>query len=136
MELILVLDTNAYSDWRKCGHWHQKIAIADRVILPSIVVGELLHGFRKGKVLEENLKKLHAFLKEPQVNVFPVTLRTAEIYSELLLQLQIQGTPIPTNDIWIAAITQECRGELATRDSHFRVLPQIDLAAETGLRQP
>jgi tRNA(fMet)-specific endonuclease VapC len=130
MELILVLDTNAYSDWRRTGRWHEKIVIADRVVMPSIVLGELLHGFRKGNVLERNLGKLHAFLKEPQVEVMPVTLRTAEIYSEFLLHLQSRGTPIPTNDIWIAAMAYECRGELATRDGHFRFLPLVNLVAE------
>jgi tRNA(fMet)-specific endonuclease VapC len=130
MELILVLDTNAYSDWRRSGRWQEKIAIADRVMIPVIVLGELLHGFRKGKLLEKNLGKLHSFLKEPQVDVMPVTLRTAEIYSEFLLHLQTQGTPIPTNDIWIAAMAHECRGELATRDSHFSFLPFVMLAKE------
>ena len=130
MELIVVLDTNAYSDWRRSGRWHEKIAIANRVILPVIVVGELLHGFRKNNVLEKNLRSLHAFLKEPQVDVMPVSLRTAEIYSEFLIHLQTQGTPIPTNDIWIAALTHECRGELATRDAHFSLLPLVDLAGE------
>ena len=125
-----MLDTNAYSDWRRNGRWHGKIAVANRVILPVVVLGELLHGFRKGHVLEQNLGKLHAFLKEPQVDVMPVTLRTAEIYSEFLCHLQSQGTPIPTNDIWIAAMTHECRGELATRDGHFASLPLVDLAAE------
>ena len=130
MDLILVLDTNAYSDWRRSGRWHGKLAIADRVVMPAIILGELLHGFRKGNLPEKNLRMLHAFLKEPQVAVMPVTHRSAEIYSEFLLHLQIQGTPIPTNDIWIAAMTHECRGELATRDGHFSALPLVDLAAE------
>ena len=130
MDLILVLDTNAYSDWRRSGRWHGRIATANRVVMPAIVLGELLHGFRKGNLPEKNLGMLHAFLKEPQVDVMPVTLRTAEIYSGFLLHLQSQGTPIPTNDIWIAAMTHECRGELATRDAHFATLPLVDLAAE------
>ena len=130
MELNLVLDTNAYSDWRRSGRWHSNIAIANRVILPVVVLGELLHGFRKGNVFEQNLGNLRAFLKEPQVEVMPVTFRTAEIYSEFLLHLQTQGTPIPTNDIWIAAIAHQCRGELATRDGHFISLPLVDLAVE------
>ncbi len=130
MELILVLDTNAYSDWRRTGRWHERIAIADRIVVPSIVVGELMHGFRKGSLFERNLGNLHAFLKEPQVEVMPVTLRTAEIYSEFLLHLQNQGTPIPTNDIWIAALCHECHGELATRDGHFGALPLVTRSKE------
>lgn len=130
MELILVLDVNACSDWRRSGRWHGKIAIADRVVMPSLVLGKLRHGFRQGNLQEKNVKTLHAFLKEPQVETMPMILRTGEIYSEFLLHLQIQGTPLPTNDIWIAALTHECRSELATRDGQFRSLPRLDLAAE------
>lgn len=54
MELIVVLDMNAYSDWRRSGRWHQWIAIADRVVVPVIVLGELYHGFRKGDRTEYN----------------------------------------------------------------------------------
>ncbi len=130
MELIVVLDTNAYSDWRRTGRWHSRLALADRVVVPSIVLGELFHGFRRGNVVEENLMKLGNFLKEPQVEVMAVTLRTAELYGELLNHLQQAGTPVPTNDIWIAALSLECRGELATRDAHFRHFPMLQLSRE------
>lgn len=130
MELILVLDTNAYSDWRRSGRWHEKIAIAGRVVIPATVLGELHHGFRKGGKFEENVRKLHEFLTEPQVKILPVTLRTAEIYGEFLVYLQNNGTPIPTNDIWIAAAAFECRGELVSGDDHFRHLPQVIKARE------
>lgn len=43
MELILVLDTNAYSDWRRSGRWHERIAVANRVVLPATMLGELHH---------------------------------------------------------------------------------------------
>ena len=53
MELNLVLDTNAYSDWRRSGRWHSNIALANRVVLPVVVLGELLHGFRKEPCLSK-----------------------------------------------------------------------------------
>jgi tRNA(fMet)-specific endonuclease VapC len=127
MELTLVLDTNAYSDWRRSGRWHDRIAVADRVILPATVIGELHHGFRKGALFHENARKLREFLAEPQVAIHPTTFRTAEIYGKFTNFLQQQGTPIPTNDIWIAAAVHECRGRLVSRDEHFRLLPFIDL---------
>lgn len=130
MDLIVVLDTNAYSDWRRSGRWHANIAIADRVVVPSIVLGELLHGFGKGGRAAENIAKLDDFLSQPQVGTATVTRRTAELYGSLLDHLQTQGTPIPTNDIWISAITHELNGELATRDGHFEHLPQVRLARE------
>jgi tRNA(fMet)-specific endonuclease VapC len=130
MELILVLDTNAYRDWRRSGRWHGRIAVANRIILPATVIGELHHGFRKGAKFEENARKLREFLTEPQVSVHPVTTRTAEIYGEFVLHLQRHGTPIPTNDIWIAAAAHECRGRLVSSDDHFRHLPFIDLVED------
>jgi predicted nucleic acid-binding protein len=118
MELIVVLDTNA------------NIAIADRVVIPCIVLGELLHGFGKGGRAAENIAKLDDFLSQPQVELATLTRRTAELYGRFLDQLQTQGTPIPTNDIWISALAHELNGDLATRDAHFDHLPQVRLARE------
>ena len=125
MELIVVLDTNAYSDWRRSGRWHECLAIADRVVVPVVVLGELYHGFRRGSRVEQNVSGLHEFLSEPQVEVMQVTRRSAEIYGEFLVGLQERGTPLPTNDIWIAAMTHECAGRLISRDAHFDLLPQV-----------
>ncbi len=130
MELSLVLDTNAYSDWRQNGRWHVIIRTADRIRLPSVVLGELFHGFRRGRKGPENLRKLDAFLAEPQVLVQPIGRRTAEIYGEFLEVLRRKATPIPTNDIWIAACVQETNSLLATRDEHFEHLPEIRLVDE------
>ena len=106
------------------------IAVANRIILPATVIGELHHGFRKGSKFEENERKLREFLTEPQVLVHPVTMRTAEIYGEFVTHLQENGTPIPTNDIWIAAAAHECQGRLVSSDDHFRHLPRIDREVE------
>jgi predicted nucleic acid-binding protein len=95
MELIVVLDTNAYSDWRRSGRWHGNIAIADRVILPTIVLGELLHGFGTGSRTSENIAKLDDFLDQPQVELATISRRTAESYGDFLRHLQSRGTPIP-----------------------------------------
>lgn len=125
MELIVILDTNAYCDWRRSGQWHEWLAIADRVMVPVIVPGELHHGFRKGSQPEQNQARLSEFLSEPQVQVMQPTRRSAEIYGEFLDGLQQRGTPIPTNDIWIAAMVHECGGRLMSRDAHFDFLPQV-----------
>lgn len=130
MENILILDTNAYSDWRRSGRWQRSVTRADRLVIPVTVLGELFHGFRGGRAPEENLSKLEEFLSEPQVEIRKTSRRIAEIYGDFAAQLQRQGTPIPTNDIWIAAATHECRGKLASRDDHFRHLPQVMLEQE------
>ena len=125
MDLVVALDTNAYCDWRSAGRWHETLAVADCILVPAIVLGELFHGFHKGRRFAENKRRLEEFLEEPQVAIGDVTRGTAEIYGEFLKQLQKQATPIPTNDIWIAAIVQEYSAILLTRDAHFDHLPQV-----------
>ena len=43
----------------------------------------------------------------------------------LYRQLRAAGTPIPTNDIWIAALVVQHDLTLFSRDAHFDALPQI-----------
>jgi predicted nucleic acid-binding protein len=45
-----------------------------------------------------------------------------------VLQLRRQGTPIPTNDLWIAALVLQHDLVLCARDRHFDHLPQITQA--------
>jgi tRNA(fMet)-specific endonuclease VapC len=132
LELRLVLDTNAYSDWRRTGKWNRAISQAALVLVPTIVLGELHAGFRMGLVGRENIAKLSAFLNAAPVKVISPSERTAEIYGELVAQLKTQGTPIPTNDLWISALVLEFQALLATRDAHFRQLPQIALAVDSS----
>jgi tRNA(fMet)-specific endonuclease VapC len=45
---------------------------------------------------------------------------TSDRYSRIALQLKQQGTPLPSNDVWIAAQTMETGAELITMDNHFK----------------
>jgi len=126
----IVLDTNAYSDWRRSRRWGELICRAEQVWLPSVVIGELWHGFLEGERLQENRLKLQTFLAERCVGVLQVGAKTAEYYGEFLWYLKKNGTPIPTNDLWIAALAYEAGGTLATADTHFSHLPQLSLAVE------
>ncbi len=128
--MTLVLDTNAYCDWRRSGRWGHWIHKAEQVWLPSVVIGELWHGFLEGDRLQENRIKLQALLAERCVGVLQVGAKTAQYYGEFLWYLKKNGTPLPTNDIWIAALTYEAGGTLASADRHFSHLPQLSLAVE------
>jgi predicted nucleic acid-binding protein len=128
--MILVLDTNAYSDWRRAGRWNENLALAKRIIVPVTVMGELDFGFIKGSKTSENRKRLQHFLAQPQVEVSCAGEQTAAIYAELRFYLQQMGKPIPANDIWIAASAVEYGGELAARDGHFDELPMVKKAVE------
>jgi len=103
------------------------MARAAVVIVPAVVLGELEAGFRLGKRTEENRQTLSEFLDEPFVSVVDVTAVTGRHYGRIFCALRLAGTPIPINDVWIAATTVECGGHLVTFDQDFRRVPGLEL---------
>ncbi|MGD8237053.1 MAG: type II toxin-antitoxin system VapC family toxin [Armatimonadota bacterium] len=98
---------------------------ADGLCLSPIVLGELYAGFELGSRYEWNVARLTAFLALPPVEVIPVTHSIAERYGVIVRQLKEQGTPIPTNDIWIAATALETGTRLVSYDAHFNNVPGL-----------
>ncbi len=99
--------------------------------MPATVLGELEAGFRVGRRYRENARDLAAFLREPIVRVVPTTADVARRYGQVFAQLRAVGTPIPVNDIWIAAAVFSCGAHLVTFDGDFarvRTLPHTLLA--------
>jgi len=126
--MILVLDTNAYRDWRRAGTWHENLALAERIIVPVTVLGELDFGFIKGSETAENRRRLQHFLAQRQVEISRPGEQTAAFYVEFRFYLQQKGKAIPANDIWIAASAVEHQGSLAACDGHFDELPMVKKA--------
>jgi tRNA(fMet)-specific endonuclease VapC len=91
----------------------------------SVVLGELRAGFLGGSRAPENEANLARFLNSPRVEVLLADEETTHHYARLFHQLRRQGTPIPTNDIWIAALVTQHQLYLFARDDHFDHLPQI-----------
>ena len=54
-----------------------------------------------------------------------MTFATAERFARVMETLREQGTPIPTNDVWIAAQAQELGAELISGDQHFEQVPDL-----------
>ena len=130
----VVLDTSAYS-WLRSGHERVRRVVAESrlVLLPAVVLGELTAGFELGSRRKENETALDAFLDRPFVQTLDVTSAVAARYGALFAQLRRNGTPIPVNDIWIAATTLEAGAHLLTFDQDFaRVteLPHTVLSAD------
>ena len=116
----ILLDSNAYSHLKR-GH-HRVVEIvrdSEEILLPLVVIGELLYGFRCGSRTERNARELHAFLEAPRVSVAAMSLVTADRYARVASALRGKGRPIPTNDIWIAAHTMETGADLVSYDRHF-----------------
>ena len=125
----LIVDTNAYSGFMS-GNAHAKAALrtAPEIHLPLIVLGELLAGFRHGARTSANLDELTRFMASPRVHLMRPDDKTAYQYADVYHALRQQGTPIPTNDLWIAALARQHRLPLLTFDAHFRVVPGIEIA--------
>ena len=120
MEMKLILDTNAYVGF-KLGYSElvEYLIQADVLFMSPIVLGELMFGFRNGSRLIKNMEELNQFLSHQTVITTKLSSITADRYSRIATQLKQQGTPIPSNDIWIAAQTMETGAELVTMDNHF-----------------
>lgn len=124
------LDTNAYSDMGRSGLWIDTLNQANIIYLPAVVIGELKEGFQGGSQQMANERMLEQFINEPMVQICNVTSITAGYYAQLKTHLKQNGTPIPTNDIWIAACALEHQTTLLTRDKHFEKLPQVSVMFE------
>jgi tRNA(fMet)-specific endonuclease VapC len=120
------IDTNRYVDFaRGLPEAVNRLRAVDQILVPLIVLGELRAGFLGGARTTENEANLVRFLNSPRVDVLLADEETTHHYARLFHQLRHQGTPIPTNDIWIAALVVQHQLYLFARDAHFDYLPQI-----------
>lgn len=122
----LLLDTSAYVGF-KLGHSTlvDYLSRSDTIYISPIVIGELLFGFRNGSRFQENMEDLDRFLSHVAIEKITIGDITADRYSRIAAQLKQQGTPIPSNDIWIAAQSMEFGAELVAMDRHFEKISGI-----------
>ena len=123
----LALDTNRYVDLcRGDAEVVARVARATTVFLPFVVLGELRAGFGAGTKARSNERALQRFLAKPGVEVLFASEATTHHYAALYGQLRAMDTPVPTNDLWIAALALEHGLRLYSRDRHFGAIPQVD----------
>ena len=116
----ILIDTNIYSHaMRGDSEVISCLQQVTHIGFSVISMGELLSGFKAGNKEEINRQELNVFLDSPRVSLYYVDEVTAEFYSAILNQLKKQGTPIPTNDIWIAATALQQGLSVYTFDQHF-----------------
>jgi tRNA(fMet)-specific endonuclease VapC len=122
----LALDTNRYTDLcRGDASVVETVERADEIWLPFIVLGELRARFAVGSQGSRNEAVLRRFLLKPGVNLLYADDQTTYHYAAVYRQLRKQGTPIPTNDMWIAALVLQHSLVLFARDAHFDAVPQV-----------
>lgn len=122
----ILMDTSAYSN-----HIQNHPAIveavrkSERIYINPIAVGEIRYGFELGNRREENERRLRQFLRTPRVDVVAVDEETSVFYSAITASLKRAGTPIHSNDAWIAASAMQHGLQLLTSDAHFRLVTQV-----------
>jgi tRNA(fMet)-specific endonuclease VapC len=120
------LDTNRYVDLCKgVAETVEILETAEAIFMPFVVLGELRAGFAHARRQAENERVLRRFLMKDGVHVLFADDQTTHHYASVFRQLRTQGTPIPTNDMWLAALVLQHNLVLHHRDGHFDRLPQV-----------
>lgn len=124
----MILDTNALSAIaegdRAAAH---EFAKAERVAVPVIVLGEYLYGIAQSRRKDEYVQWLEDFFLVSKV--LDVNHDTAVEYAAIRDQLRKAGSPIPSNDLWIAALCRQHAMPLLSRDRHFDLVHGVQRIA-------
>ena len=127
------LDTSAYSRFmRGDGPVVEILDGAEWVGVPAITLGELRAGFVAGRHRTRNESELRAFLANPVVEVLVVDDEASRHFAEIVGDLRRAGTPLPTNDVWIAAIAARAGAAVLTYDAHFQKIVRVGALVLTG----
>ena len=126
----MILDTNALSAWAEgLAAVEAALRSADRLVVPSVVLGEYYFGIRQSRHRIRYEEWLRRYL--PLAEVATVTSATADAYAyadayaDIRLQLQRVGKPIPANDAWIAALARQHALSVLSNDTHFDLVDGI-----------
>lgn len=129
----IMIDTNVYALFKRNDAFVlEKLRRIEFIGISIVVLGELLCGFKGGNKEIKNREELEQFLDLPRVHLIQVDEETAEIYAKIFWNLKKKGTPIPTNDIWLAASAMQHGIHLFTNDEHFKNIDGFLLFPEEG----
>ena len=117
----MILDTNALSAWAEgSAAIEAPLRAADRLVVPSVVLGEYYFGIRQSRHRSRYQAWLARYL--PLTDIAAVTSATADAYADIRLELKRVGAPIPPNDVWVAALARQHGLPILTNDRHFDVV--------------
>jgi tRNA(fMet)-specific endonuclease VapC len=121
-----MLDTSAYSAMRRGdARLKELLSQAAVVIVTPVILGELPCGFKRGTLERETRRAPQEFLSLPRVRSLPLDAETSERYAAIWDYLRRQGTPIPLNDLWIAASAAQHGLKFHTTDERIRRVPHV-----------
>jgi len=122
----VALDTNRLTDlFRGDATLAELLETCEEVWIPLFVLAEIKAGFYGGTRQHQNETLLRKLLAKATVAVLLPSRETTEHYARLFVQLKRAGTPVPDNDLWIAALALQHDLTLITRDQHFQHIPQL-----------
>lgn len=122
----VALDTNRLIDlFRGDATLAELLETCEEVWIPLFVLAEIKAGLYGGAQQHRNETLLRRLLAKATVAVLLPSRETAEHYARLFVQLKRAGTPVPDNDLWIAALALQHDLTLITRDQHFQYIPQL-----------
>ncbi len=122
----LCLDTSAYSRFKRgAPRIVDVMSAAHWVGVPAVVLGELRTGFALGRRAAVHEAELDEFLAQPIVHVLDIDDVVSRHYARLVVALRKRGTPLPTNDVWIASAAMREAATVLTCDAHFRAIEEI-----------
>ena len=124
----MILDTNALSAWAEgFAAVQAPLRSAHRLVVPSIVLGEYYFGIRQSSRRRRYEDWLGRYV--PLADIAAVTHATAAVYADVRLELKRAGNPIPSNDIWIAALARQHALPLLSNDTHFDRIDGVERIA-------
>ncbi len=125
----IILDTNCYAAFKKNDPTALSLLRhAEFIGISTVILGELLAGFRCGSREELNRRELDKFLDSPRVTILPVDDGTSEFYAQVFHELKQKGRPVPSNDLWLAASALQHGLAVATFDEHFAYISGLLIA--------
>lgn len=124
----VLLDTNIVID-RFAGDSAilARLSGTDSVFIPSIVLGESYFVAYKSAHSDQNVRRIEEFIQTSAILVCDAA--TATHYGKIKKGLREKGRPLPENDIWIAALAQQHKLTVVSRDQHFREIDGLPIEA-------
>lgn len=116
----ILIDTNIYVAFKRDDPETVEVfKNTDLIGIDASVLAELYSGFQIGNRMKQNVHDLQAFLNRSRVQIYSHDIDTSQVYAHIFKNLRLKGKPIPSNDIWIAAVAMQHGLALYSRDQHF-----------------
>jgi tRNA(fMet)-specific endonuclease VapC len=120
----MILDTNGLSALAEGDpHLEPILRKATQIAVPVIVLGEYRYGIQQSRERQRYEHWLVEYLSK--FRVLDVEEQTTTSYAAVRGELKRAGTPIPSNDVWIAALCRQHSLPLLSRDRHFDLVPGL-----------